>query len=108
MSAQGVQDGKEGVAGRNGREKFFPNEGSLIYPTMIFLMRKHKRLSQWPDLDLTPMSQQHMFGQACIGCIGTLALLALVVMGLEVICFAFRRSSFLASLWINFHLIRVI
>ena len=28
----GVQDGDEGVAGRNGREKYFPDEGSLICP----------------------------------------------------------------------------
>ena len=25
-----VRDGDEGVAGRNGREKYFPDEGSLI------------------------------------------------------------------------------
>ena len=49
-----VQDGDKEVAGSYGREKYFPNEGSLICPpgkSMIFLEKKNrKKLVAGPEL----------------------------------------------------------
>ena len=43
-----VRVGDEGVAGRNGREKYFPGEGSMICPpskAMIFYYKKEKEIN---------------------------------------------------------------
>ena len=40
ISPSRVRDGDEGVAGKNGREQCFPNEGSLICPTGNFSHKK--------------------------------------------------------------------
>ena len=50
-SPSNVQNSDEVVAGREEREKYFLDEGSLIHPpgkSMIFY--KRKKLSWWPDL----------------------------------------------------------
>ena len=42
-----VRDRDKGVAGRNRREKYFPYEGSLIYPpgkSMIFYKKGNKKI----------------------------------------------------------------
>ena len=46
-SSSRVWDGDKGVAGRNRREKYFPYEGSLIYPPgklMIFYKKGNKKI----------------------------------------------------------------